>query len=497
MFTRQYDVTLISDVSITADASTAGGHTSLDYLPGSVFLGCAAAKSVRRGEGFDEDFFLSGRVRFTDARPLIDGEKSFPVPLCFSGGKNEEWAGRPPYNLLLNARTEKKSQQWKKDYISFDGKAFKLLKVAMNTNIKTAVDRTKRRAMDEHLFDCESISAGSLYRMEVQADCEVDLVRAEELLLKSGPIRFGRSRSAEYGKVIINAVQSDARNSQGSEISANGKYIHILLLSDLALWRDGHPVLMPKGEDFGLTNARIALDKTFMRSKTMSPWNSYYNSRMDERQLLSRGSVITFELESEADRETLLQIQESLSAGVGLFREEGFGQVLINPKWLLESSSYNLDEAEKGNSDKQSPEEPKTALIQYLMRKRKNQQDSYTAYEIGVQWAKSWSKYYSNGETVAPMKSQWGSIREIAMQSMNVEGVLLSKLEGFCQDGLRRKEWNSQVGSGRSSSLYEELRGAIVKQSESESNRFVCLALCYASSEIRKIIAGNNRGRDR
>lgn len=69
-------------------------------LPGSVFLGCVAAKSVRRGEGFDEDFFLSGRVRFTDARPLIDGEKSFPVPLCFSGGKNEEWAGRPPYNLL-------------------------------------------------------------------------------------------------------------------------------------------------------------------------------------------------------------------------------------------------------------------------------------------------------------------------------------------------------------------------------------------------------------
>lgn len=41
--------------------------------------------------------------------------------------------------------------------------------------------------MDEHLFDCESISAGSLYRMEVQADCEVDLVRAEEL---SNPVRY-------------------------------------------------------------------------------------------------------------------------------------------------------------------------------------------------------------------------------------------------------------------------------------------------------------------
>lgn len=128
---------------------------------------------------------------------------------------------------------------------------------------------------------------------------------------------------------------------------------------------------------------------------------------------------------------------------------------MINPKWLLESSSYNLDEAEKGNSDKQSPEEPKTALIQYLMRKRKNQQDSYTAYEIGVQWAKSWSKYYSNGETVAPMKSQWGSYRNV-MQSMNVEGVLLSKLEGFCQDGLRRKEWNS----GRQRTFFELVRRA-------------------------------------
>lgn len=58
-----------------------------------------------------------------------------------------------------------------------------------------------------------------------------------------------------------------------------------MLLSDLALWRDGHPVLMPKGEDFGLTNARIALDKTFYALKDDTLAELYYNSRMDERQL--------------------------------------------------------------------------------------------------------------------------------------------------------------------------------------------------------------------
>lgn len=100
MFEAAFSATLVSDVVITADGATAGGHEGLDYLPGSLFLGAAASAAVEESGRFDPAFFLSGRVRFLDGLPLVDGAQAWPFPLCFHRIKGERWQDHPPLNML-------------------------------------------------------------------------------------------------------------------------------------------------------------------------------------------------------------------------------------------------------------------------------------------------------------------------------------------------------------------------------------------------------------
>ena len=64
----KYSATLLSDIIITSNASTEGYSESLDYIPGSKFLGIVAGKL------YDEqninktlDLFHNGVVKYSDA----------------------------------------------------------------------------------------------------------------------------------------------------------------------------------------------------------------------------------------------------------------------------------------------------------------------------------------------------------------------------------------------------------------------------------------------
>ena len=70
---KYFEVELLSDVVITERSATEGGHRSLDYLPGSVFLG-VAAKRMYDDLSKDESYslFHSGKMRFGNAYPVVE-----------------------------------------------------------------------------------------------------------------------------------------------------------------------------------------------------------------------------------------------------------------------------------------------------------------------------------------------------------------------------------------------------------------------------------------
>lgn len=471
MFVKAYNVDLLSDISITADAVTESGHSSLDYLPGSLFLGASSSAALRVGGQFREDVFLSARVIFSNAYPVCSGCRCLPVPLCFNRIKGEGWENVAPYNSLSAIKPAGQPKQWRDGYISPNGS---VVSIALHSNMKTAIDRKTRRSMDEQLFDTQSIPAGNRYRFVVLAVSAEDSQYIEKLLTASGPVRLGRSRSAEYGSVVISPL--DEKVEQPAPVAFDGGEVCFYLASDMLIEEKGGYSLRPAGEVFGLEGAEIVPSKTFLRSRRVSPYNSYFNTRMKEREVLTKGSVVTFKLQKPLSQDELAALQQKLAAGVGVFREEGFGEVLVNPGWLVHSEALSLKKADPENvCERSSASASDSTLVSYVKQKKQVGDVSYDAFEAGRNLCREWEQFGKNKKM--PRKSQWGTIREMAVKSLSGEGTLMAELAKYCCETLRRKDWED---------LWPRFSFSIEDMIKTHGYDYACLTLFYVASEMRK-----------
>ena len=472
MVEREYEVTLLSDVAVTANAATQGGHRGLDYLPGSLFLGAAVARCMEN-HPFDPSFFLSGRVRFLDALPVQDGQRTVPLPLCYHKRKEGAWEGAVPCtDPAAETRKGEQWKQWREGFLTPSGVVLK--EVPRSTRMKTAVDRNKRRSEEGKLFSCESLSRGMVLRMRVQAEAPADLERVHAWF-HGQELALGRSRSAEYGFVRVQAVGD--RVPPVPKPLEDPRRVVLVLASDLALLRDGMPVLLPRGEDFGLPeDSRLLPEETFLRTRRYVPWNRFFNCRMAERQVLLKGSVLTFQVPDPLDP---VALQAALAAGVGMHREEGLGQVEVNPSWVL-SPPLLVSPAEPS---KASPAKPQTPLVRYLADKVQAQNLSREAFSLGLVWAQEWRKLSDRiaKDQPVPGKAQWGTIREMAVRCQREPLKLLKELESFCREDLRRKVW-LEAQSYRGGSLYE----ALAEKLGGNPGLRECLALHHAAVEMSR-----------
>lgn len=484
MWTQSFKVELLADVSITADASTTGGHTCLDYLPGSLFLGAAVAGSLNSAASgadqspkpaFDPQRFLSGRVRFLNAYPEINGLPSYPLPLSFHSIKGQDWENQIPYNPLVDQTPSGQPKQMRTGYFNPNGE---VAIQEFHSTIKTAIDRTKGRARDAQLFDRQSIPAGSTFAFTVQADDEADLDFISNLLTK-GLLRLGKSRSAEYGQAVATPLEREANSPKPPE-SVNGE-IHFYLSSDLALQRDGAPVLHPIASDFGLpVGCTPVLSKWFLRTRSYAPWNAFFQCRMSERQVLCKGSVLTFAVATDAHFDTV-SVQNYLAPGIGMYREEGLGQVLLDPEWLRKAPELKRATSLPRTAQ---PSKPQTPLVSYLSAKSADKEAELLAYQNGIEWAQNFfslSEKLRRDKRPTPGKSQWANIREIATRCIERPNDLLSEMEAFCTQGLRRKHWvESQTPDQRN------LYNAIIEKLGQMPDRTTCHTLCHAAMAIVK-----------
>ena len=76
-----FQVEFLSDIVLPASSNTEGSIESLDFIPGSKFLGMAA----RAYNSFSDSFtvFHSGKVCFGDAVLIHDGKLTYKMPLSF------------------------------------------------------------------------------------------------------------------------------------------------------------------------------------------------------------------------------------------------------------------------------------------------------------------------------------------------------------------------------------------------------------------------------
>ena len=82
---------MLSDVILNQKAATEGPNQTLDFIPGSCFLGIVASQyEALQNDGKAMEIFHSGKVRFGDAHPSKDGFRGLKVPAVMFHPKLEK-----------------------------------------------------------------------------------------------------------------------------------------------------------------------------------------------------------------------------------------------------------------------------------------------------------------------------------------------------------------------------------------------------------------------
>ena len=284
----RFEITFKSPVVLQASSNTQSKMSSLDFIPGSAFLGMAAS----RYGSFNDPFkiFHSGAVRFCDASPIKEGKEFFKIPLSYF---HEKLDSSKIYNhhLLSHEEFEKFTQlkQMRSGYINDEKEK---LSLKYEYSQKSAYDKKRRRSMDSQMYGYEAFMAGMKWRFSVKFDANVskdDINRAKETLERS--TRLGKSKSAEYGAVEIKFIGENTDEIQS--FTPPEKYTFVYAKSRLALIdENGNPSYDVKYILPNLSANSVDYKKTQIRISNFTPYNGARSTKDYERACINKGSVI-------------------------------------------------------------------------------------------------------------------------------------------------------------------------------------------------------------
>ena len=276
-----------------------------------------------------------------------------------------------------------------------------------------------------------------------------------------GTKHIGRSRTAQYGLVEISETSYSEISSKAHTFCEN-KDSYITIYADgrlIFLDETGECTFRPTAEMLGL-DGDIVWEKSQVRTFQYAPWNGKRQTRDTDRVGFEKGSVFIVKLKS-------IPQETTLPTYVGYYQNEGFGKVIYG--WdLLQSSGKNglthLRVTENSQEEKlQGENEPiKTPLLKFLAKKQKDMQASSFIYESVNAFVKNYKNLFSKSS----FASQWGTIRNIAIQNDTMDSILYELFDkvvtkdradsptdhrtqtteaaGYITHGIKEKEWKAK-----------------------------------------------------
>lgn len=454
MKTLYLKLTLKEPLVISQTNATSGAHQSMDYLPGATLLGAFASKfyAEYKSMGIAEGIFHSGRVRFQNAYPLIDGSQSLPIP--FSMHYDKLGDKHAPLNYLQKKFTQgEQGKQRRKGFISSSKNCasnFWEHQPQKTLQMRTAIHKKQGVAQEGQLFGYQMLKAGEQFLTRIDVDDDNYFAAIHQSANQLNEIFIGRSRSAQYGRIKVEVVNLPKKDSMSPvmELDIKGqkeKCLVLWLASDMAVSNQyGQPTLVPTLKDLGLkTKGKFIPSNSFVRTRKYSPYNGFRRSYDLERQVLVQGSVLAYQIEDDFNDTDLA----TMEAGLGLYTESGLGQIVLNDmKEILAQDEISLCKFELENNTVKVAT-PTTDLIKYLKLQADKQSgaDEQARY-IEERLAELYKLYQSArnyngiqaGQPFGPTKSQWGAIRQMATDATEIgdfHDMLFNEKQGFIRKG--------------------------------------------------------------
>ena len=430
---RDFKVTFLSDIVLHGSSNSEGNIETLDFITGSSFLGMVAKNYDEFAKTFDTfDIFHSGKVRFGEATPYFENKTTYKVPFCFFAPKLDSDKKEVRNNHFIDydnqAELDKQYKQIRSGYITSN---FDYINLDHTYSQKAAYDKENRKSKDSSMFGYKAIKKGATWKFTIKFDKDLD-EKIEKQVVENilGEKYLGKSKTAQYGKILIEELkdfkEENLENLNPKEIT------YVYINSSLALFNaNGMPTFEPTIENLGLTNASINWEKTQIRTKKYTSYNFKRQTNDYTRLVIEKGSVIALKNVSNEDINILKN-------GIGGYLNEGYGEVLINPSFLLKEGSFSLNKTEKKEVKLDiQKEKVDDVLISFLGNKKESKNKTYTLGEE-VQ------EFIEDNKTKFEMvsKSQWGQIRML-VQFNQKNRDYVEKIKDFITHGTSKKQWES------------------------------------------------------
>lgn len=451
---------LLTDIILNQKSASEGSNTTLDFIPGSNFLGIVAG-DIYKDKTIDDQvklkIFHTKHVRFGDAHPAYGNNRTLRIPasLYFAKGAEEKNRIHYVHHLIQDTSSEElRKIQLKQERGGFadfmplqDGKNAVRFKVKTDFAIKSAYDRSLRRSLDKQMFGYQSMGKGKTYYFSIEIDSSLSEYVKRIVKALIGKHRIGRSRSAQYGLVDIEACDFQEPESSKQTIKAGDNLIiyadsRLIFLDD-----DNQPTFQPT--ELQLTGNKkdaILWGKSQIRTFQYAPYNYQRRCFDTDRCGIEKGSVIVVKVCQDTNI-------NNLEKHLGSYQNEGFGKVTYNPDFLKASDDGKLSFKIEPKEEKKAEEcdDPKTVLTCFLSAQEEKRKEEADIYEVVNSWINDpvKSKVYAKES----FSSQWGHIRSLALQCKTKE-MLYDKLfkgendkdvkdheKGYLVHGVAKDKW--------------------------------------------------------
>lgn len=439
----EFHCRLVSDLIVTSNAATEAYYSSLTYIPGAKFLGIIAQELYdMEDEKSTVDLFHSGRVQFGDAHPLIDGKPYYPSPANYFLKKGERLSAKV---YLHHNIGEKGSEKFRMEYIQLRKSKDEYIQpdirthlmIVQNYRLKSAFDPISRRSKDHQMFGYFSLPASSEWYFTVEDHTGHYIEKIKELLV--GKKRVGKSKSAEYGLVDI---KFHREIQQSKQETYSGRTL-LYALSNLCFINPyGDTTAQPTAMQLtGSEGSTIRWEESQLSSRRYQSWNGKRNHRDMDRIIIQKGSVLVVDIDGEVS-------SDFFEEGLGSYKAEGFGKVLVNPSFLpltgiklgYSYSKYEVPEALYASYE-DLPDPCADEVIEVL-----NQRDQIKSFDQMVKSDVLKFIAENKGLFRSVSSSQWGAMRAYAKQCLNYEAfeeLVFNEAEGFIFKGVSAIQWRS------------------------------------------------------
>ena len=331
------------------DRSLGNVATTLRYVPGAHILALLGSALGRAGINASHAI-TRGHLLVRDALPIIQGARGSPMPLCFERHKQDL---RVRTRLLAAPSQEEPADDpnWKQARSGYvwrnpgsNSIHLRVPDVVRRTHsaIKDNVQRPD--ASIGGVYTYEAMAVGTRLRTVISAreDLSADIQRALDQLAKGHPC-IGRAKKAGYGAVGLSYEKIEALPFS-PRAESESRLVLLLHSGVLTRTRTLRPAGTPKELEQALLTAVVerlgcqdslidfAPEDSFLRPMRSESWQVRWGLARPSLIGVSAGSVLVFSVRGDLNPD---QLERLAMLGVGERRSEGFGEVEVNPAWLL------------------------------------------------------------------------------------------------------------------------------------------------------------------